>query len=911
MKKNTLIFLLTLAFTLQGYAQVCSSFSSTTTDTTTFIDEVSTSGAVTNISNLGTGLNAADDRYQDFYDTNAVTSFADGAFGLTVAIEGGTVGCAIWVDWNNDDTFDVATEGVFNTTSYSNGPFEASITVPTGTANGDYRMRIMIDWNDSNPDDEPCSFQFASGRGEVEDYKVIVGDPVTDTLDFYNLQFPTGANSSPLGDTYLVYAQAYEAGLTDVTAGQSPGISAWIGYSDTDTDPSLEVGWTWIPADFNVEVGNNDEYFTNLADGLAEGTYYYASRFSLNGGPLTYGGAGGAWNNDSGVLTITPPTPPANDECSDAIGLTVNADFSCDVVTSATVVGATASPQPDDATGTPDNDVWFTFVATGTNHRISLLNITAVIGTSVDMGMSVFDDAAGCNMTATNEVGESDPNILNLTGLTGGNTYYVRVYGWGSTNTAQTDFDICIGTPPPAPGNDLCENATVIACGDTLIDQTTISATGGSGTSCNGSIGDDVWYQFTGNDNDVTITVDASVEEAQIGVFESTDGTCGGFTLGSCIASVDDLGGNPTSVTFAAAAGNIYYIQVGHWVNGSPGLVFEISATCTPFPTCPDPTDLTASNITLTSADLGWTQLGGISNWDIEWGIEGFTPTGTPNVDDTGDNPYNLSALTAETSYDYYVRADCGMDNTTDVSAWVGPFTFFTGHCVPSGTSESTYIDNFSTTGGAVNISNLGSGFTTGNYEDNFDTATVSGASNDVIDFTVDIVSGTVGCAVWVDWNNDLTFDTSEVSFSTTGYSNGPFTGSITIPDATSDGDYRMRVMIDFNDSNPGNDAPCSFGSGRGEVEDYKLTVDNSLSVNDFETLGFTYFPNPVKNTLTLNAQNAIDNLTVVNMLGQQVLVMAPNSMDSVIDMSQLQTGTYFVKVTINNATNTIRIIKQ
>jgi hypothetical protein len=46
-------------------------------------------------------------------------------------------------------------------------------------------------------------------------------------------------------------------------------------------------------------------------------------------------------------------------------------------------------------------------------------------------------------------------------------------------------------------------------------------------------------------------------------------------------------------------------------------------------------------------------------------------------------------------------------------------------------------------------------------------------------------------------------------------------------------------------------------------------------------------------------------------MLGQEVLRTAPNNIDSTLDMSALQTGAYFVKVTINDRTETVRVIKQ
>jgi hypothetical protein len=65
-----------------------------------------------------------------------------------------------------------------------------------------------------------------------------------------------------------------------------------------------------------------------------------------------------------------------------------------------------------------------------------------------------------------------------------------------------------------------------------------------------------------------------------------------------------------------------------------------------------------------------------------------------------------------------------------------------------------------------------------------------------------------------------------------------------------------------------------------------------------------------VTNNLTLRAQKDIQNVAVYNMLGQEVLRTAPNAVDSNVDMSALNSGAYFVKVTIDNISETIRIIK-
>ncbi|MGC1473226.1 MAG: fibronectin type III domain-containing protein [Psychroserpens sp.] len=624
-----------------------------------------------------------------------------------------------------------------------------------------------------------------------------VGAPVSvgdgSILDFYNVQFVqesdfSGMNGSStsvtveIGTSITAFAQAYELGLTDM-AGQASGIECWIAINDADTDPETWDPSLWQIADYQGDVGNNDEYFIETAD-TPIGSYYVAARWRLNNSDFTYGGFNGPWNGTDNNNIELIVEPLANDECDGAIDLTVNPDYSCAIVTMGTTAFATASPQPDDATGTPNNDVWFTFTATNDAHRISLLNVTAVVGTSTDMGMSVFDDADGCNMTAANEVGESDPNILNLTGLTSGNIYYVRVYGWSSSVdfTAQADFDICVGTEP----------------------------------------------------------------------------TC--FVPDNLAAAFVD----PDSANVSWDA----------------------------------PTDGTAP--------VGY-------NWEVvpQGNAQGV---GVISSGNTTDLFAIATGLTADTLYDLRVQSDCGAGDT---SVYSDAFTFNAGYCIPVGTSDDTFINNFSTTGGAENISNLNSGIAVDNYENNTGTMTVRQASNGTFDFEITIVGGTVGTALWIDWNNDFVFDTTEALFSTTSYSNGPFTGTITVPDATPDGDYRMRVMTDWNDPNPGDDAPCSFGlptttTPRGEVEDYTVTVDETLSTNSFDNeIAFTYFPNPVKNELVLNAQNNIQNVAVLNMLGQEVLSAQPNTVDSTIDMNGLSQGAYFVKVTIGNTTETIRIIKQ
>jgi len=104
---------------------------------------------------------------------------------------------------------------------------------------------------------------------------------------------------------------------------------------------------------------------------------------------------------------------------------------------------------------------------------------------------------------------------------------------------------------------------------------------------------------------------------------------------------------------------------------------------------CPAPTVRVVTNITTTSANLGWTENGTATTWDIEWGATPYTFTGTPTVSGVS-NPYNLTGLTVGTEYTWKVRSDCG----GEASAWVGPSTFST-HCA---TVEAPFYEDFTAT---------------------------------------------------------------------------------------------------------------------------------------------------------------------------------------------------------------------
>ena len=92
-------------------------------------------------------------------------------------------------------------------------------------------------------------------------------------------------------------------------------------------------------------------------------------------------------------------------------------------------------------------------------------------------------------------------------------------------------------------------------------------------------------------------------------------------------------------------------------------------------PTCLVPTAATTNNITDTTADWSWTTGASETQWDLEYGVAGFTLGSGTTVAAVTTNTYGISNLMPNTTYEFYVRADCGGG---DWSVWSGPYAFTT-----------------------------------------------------------------------------------------------------------------------------------------------------------------------------------------------------------------------------------------
>jgi hypothetical protein len=91
----------------------------------------------------------------------------------------------------------------------------------------------------------------------------------------------------------------------------------------------------------------------------------------------------------------------------------------------------------------------------------------------------------------------------------------------------------------------------------------------------------------------------------------------------------------------------------------------------------------------------------------------------------------------------------------------------------------------------------------------------------------------------------------------------------------------------------------------------YFSKTASTLGVPDFEISKVIMYPNPTTNYLTIDANGEINNISIYNVLGQEVLVRSPKSNSTTIQTSQLSKGVYIVKTVVEGKATTTKMIKE
>lgn len=472
---------------------------------------------------------------------------------------------------SDDDWIPVAqlTQVYAGTVTNANGVIEITFATPF-PYNNTQNLVIAAEENSQDYDDDDIFsvFKYGSVTDRALSYSSDstnpdpASPPTGDLLEYRSVVSLMGLTINPIPACPMVGYPGNNSTFIPV----SPDIT-WNAPQGA-TGYKISIGTTPGGTDIVNQQSVTTNNFTPTSP-LAIDTDYYLK--------VTAVGAGGESVGCSVIKFRTAPAAPANDDCTDAVVLTVNPDMNCGSVASGYTLGASDSGLlTDPCYGDADDDVWFKFTATGTSHVVTLSNV-------VSIGSNFNDEAyyqvfsGDCANLVSTVCGYGGMEIL--TGLTAGNTYYIRVYSYGGAGEAQS-FNLCVGTIPPPPANDECSGALTAAAFPYTYTQSDAAGATNNGAyleMCTNGMNDGTWFTFTGDGStfDITVTTPAdSYFDSQIGVFS---GACGSLT---CVDTIDGNGSGETeTISIPTVAGTVYYVNVGNYSTWSDDLegTFTIS----------------------------------------------------------------------------------------------------------------------------------------------------------------------------------------------------------------------------------------------------------------------------------------------------------------------------------------------
>jgi hypothetical protein len=358
--------------------------------------------------------------------------------------------------------------------------------------------------------------------------------------------------------------------------------------------------------------------------------------------------------------------------------------------------------------------------------------------------------------------------------------------------------------------------------------------------------------------------------------------------------------------SFVPSTTGTYYFAVrvnqpssGPWYVSFDDFKLELS------PSCPTPS-ASSSGITDVAATINWSAVPSATlGYEYVLDIVATDPaaSGTPTTSLT----YAASGLTQLTTYYFHIRSVCAAgtystwstisfttlasppinDNLCNATALtVGTPTGITntlvgataqtsepsGSCFNGGINGSVWFSFVCPPSGSVEISTDFAGGTLGSGDTEL--AAYSGTG--------------VTCS-------DLTTLAAELGCDQDGGTTVNFSSFLSLTGLTAGNTYFIQV------DRWSTEAPGTFG----------ILVSEVLSSGSFDKSNFIAYPNPVKDVLNLSYNSVINNVRVVNLLGQEVLNVKSNTNDVQVNMSALNAGAYIVNITVEDAVHTIKVIKE
>ena len=338
--------------------------------------------------------------------------------------------------------------------------------------------------------------------------------------------------------------------------------------------------------------------------------------------------------------------------------------------------------------------------------------------------------------------------------------------------------------------------------------------------------------------------------------------------------------------------------------------------------TCARPINLAVSNTTFSSADLSFTSAGGTT--DIEYGAYGYVQ-GTGTTVTAVTSPYTLSGLSSSSVYDFYVRKNCGVGNS---SAWNGPFGFntvfttvdptytesfesdvlpFVGWlAIPNNTSDSWFINPGLPQDGANTTASIA--------------PVAAAADSRMFSRGVNLVAGsTVNVSYYIE--NFVATSTNTGSYELT-YGNAQTAASQTTFITTEAGlSNATYVQKTFNFTAPStgtfyfafhNISPLNAAGTHALLVD-NFVVTQTLKNNEYLASKLNVFPNPAKDVVNFsNDINAVvSRIDMTDLNGRIVKTLTVNATSGQVSVGDLASGVYMMKIITDQGLAVKKVVKE
>jgi len=356
------------------------------------------------------------------------------------------------------------------------------------------------------------------------------------------------------------------------------------------------------------------------------------------------------------------------------------------------------------------------------------------------------------------------------------------------------------------------------------------------------------WHKGSNSSDRLIVGVTSSITDANSFVPVDTVyiSTTSASTWHECEVSFANYNGNGHYIAFKNEYTTTYaYAYIDD-------LIIEEDTTLAPPTECNVPTGLASANVIYNAADVNWTAGGTETAWNVQY------KTGSANWTTVSANAatYHLSGLTAQTTYQVRVQANCGDNNTSD---WTAPISFTTPAAPADPCNAPTNLQ----------ISNI---------SQNSATATWTPVGNENA------------------WNVQYKLQSSqqwqEANVQQPTY---------TIEGLTANSTYDVRVKAVCAADNQSDFVSATFTTTGVGIDNISLA--NSISL----------MPNPADNyiELSINSNVEVKEAVVFNAFGQMIQTVQLTENHARIDLSDMAAGMYFVRVNGEGVTATKKFIKR